>query len=204
MRAPPECLDLTASISEKGTNSGRERLRDMDWLRKDLVYAIRGLRREPGFAAVAIVTLALGIGSATTIFSAIQNILLDPVPLRRRARASSRSRSTTPRMPVRAAGPIYQTPEFLDYQEQSHVFSEVIGGTGDDVLWNNGEGTEQFDGGLRHAEHVPVPAACPALLGRGIVPDDARPGAPPVFVMAYKMWSARFFRDPSILGKCTF
>ena len=59
----------------------------MDWLRKDLVYGIRGLRREPGFTAVAVVTLALGIGSATTIFSAIQNILLDPVPLRRRAKA---------------------------------------------------------------------------------------------------------------------
>ena len=52
----------------------------------------------------------------------------------------------------------YQTPEFLDFQDQSHVFSDVIGGTGDDVLWNNGEGTEQFNARLCHAEHVPVPA----------------------------------------------
>jgi len=52
----------------------------MHWILQDLGYGLRGLRKQPGFALLAILTLALGIGSATTIFSAIQNILLDPFP----------------------------------------------------------------------------------------------------------------------------
>lgn len=171
----------------------------MDWLRKDLVYAIRGLRREPGFAAVAVVTLALGIGSATTIFSAIQNILLDPFPY-----ADAKSVVAVQIHDTSNARPggrtYYQTAEFLDLRDQSHVFSDVIGGTGDDVLWNNGEGTEQFNAGYVTPNTFQF-LQVPALMGRGIVPDDARPGAPPVFVMAYKLWSGRFFRDPSILGR---
>jgi putative ABC transport system permease protein len=94
----------------------------------------------------------------------------------------------------------YQTPEFLDLQQQSRVFSEVIGGTGEDILWNNGEGTEQFNGGYVTPNTFQF-LGVPALIGRGIVPDDARAGAPPVFVMAYKMWTKRFHNDPSILGR---
>ena len=76
----------------------------------------------------------------------------------------------------------------------------MIGGYGGDVLWNSGEGTEQFDAGYVTPNTFQF-LSVPALLGRGIVPEDARPGAPPVFVMAYKLWSGRFFRDPSLLGK---
>ena len=100
----------------------------MHWLWKDLLYGLRGLRRESGFAAVAIVTLALGIGSATTIFSAIQNILLDPFPY-----ADAKSVVAVQIHDTSNARPggrtYYQTAEFLDLKEQSHVFSDVIGGT---------------------------------------------------------------------------
>src|SRR6478672_9550270 len=171
----------------------------MDWLRKDLVYAIRGLRREPGFAAVAVLTLALGIGSATTIFSAIQNILLDPFPyVDARSVVGIQIHDTSNSRP--GGRTFFQAPEFLDLQEQTHVFSEVIGGTGDDVLWNSPDGMEQFTGGFVTPNTFQF-LGVPALLGRGIVPEDARPGAPPVFVMAYKLWVKRFNRDPSILGR---
>src|SRR5690242_15727508 len=149
----------------------------MDWLRKDLVYGLRGLRRQPGFAAVAILTLALGIGSATTIFSAIQNILLDPFPyLDARSVVAILIHDTSSARP--GGRNYFPPPEFLDYQEQSHVFSEVIGGTQDDVLYTSPEGTEQFDGGYV-TPHTFQFLGVPALIGRGIVPDDARPGAPP-------------------------
>src|SRR3954451_9133247 len=118
----------------------------MDWLGKDLVYAVRGLRKQPGFAIVAMVTLALGIGSATTIFSAIQNILLDPFPY---VDASSVvSVQIHDNSNARPGGrTYYQTAEFLDLQQQNHVFSEVIGGSGADVLWTGSEGAERLDGG---------------------------------------------------------
>src|SRR5580765_1223742 len=100
----------------------------MAWLLKDLAYGVRGLRKQPGFTAVAVVTLALGIGSATTIFSAIQNILLDPFPyVDARSVVSIQIRDISN---SRGGGrTFFQAPEFLDFQEQMHVFSEVIGGT---------------------------------------------------------------------------
>src|SRR5207249_12261600 len=94
----------------------------------------------------------------------------------------------------------YPTLEFLEYQELNHVFEEVIGGTFDDVLYNSGEGMEQFLGGYVTPNMFRF-LGVPALLGRGISPDDAKPGVSPVFVMAYKLWVKRFNLDPSILGR---
>jgi putative ABC transport system permease protein len=171
----------------------------MRWVLQDTAYALRGLRNQPGFAALAILTLALGIGSATTIFSGIQNILLDPFPYTDAQRVVAIQIHDTSNS--RPGGRTYfQVPEFLDYQEQNHVFQEVIGGTGDDVLYNSGSGMEQFMGGYVTPNTFQF-LGVPALLGRGILPEDARPGAPPVFVMAYKLWVKRFQQDSSILGK---
>jgi putative ABC transport system permease protein len=171
----------------------------MNWLLQDFAYGARGLRKQPGFTAVAILTLALGIGSATTIFSAIQNILLDPFPYTD-ARAVVAFQIHDNSRPQQGGRSFFQTPEFLDYTEQSHVFQEVIGGTFEDVLWNAGDGVEQFDGGYVTANTFSF-LGVPALLGRGLTSEDANPGAPPVFVMAYKLWVKRFNRDASILGR---
>src|SRR5882724_6635824 len=166
---------------------------------QDLSYGLRGLRNQPAFALMAIVTLALGIGSATTIFSAIQNILLDPFPYTDAQRVVAiQIHDTASGRP--GGRTYYQAPEFLDYQEQNHVFEEVIGGTFLDVLYDNGDGMEQFQGSYVTPNTFRF-LGVPALLGRGIAPDDARPGAPPVFVMAYKLWIKRFNQDRSILGK---
>src|SRR4051794_7857519 len=100
----------------------------MKWLLKDLGYGVRGLRKQPGFTAVAVVTLALGVGSATTIFSAIQNILLDPFPYTdARSVVAIQIHDTTESRP--GGRTYFQTAEFLEFQEQTHVFSEVIGGS---------------------------------------------------------------------------
>src|SRR3954469_762198 len=126
----------------------------MDWLLKDLAYGVRGLRKQPGFTAVAVVTLALGIGSATTIFSAIQNILLDPFPyVDARSVVAIQIHDTSSSRP--GGRNYFRTAEFLDYQEQMHVFSEVIGGSSDDVLWSSGEGMEQFTGGEVEPKNFP-------------------------------------------------
>src|SRR5215470_12743382 len=99
----------------------------MSWILKDIRFGLRGIRKEPGFALLAILTLALGIGSTTTIFSAIQNILLDPFPYTDAHRVVAiQIRDTTSSRP--GGRTFLQVPEFLDYQEQNHVFKEVIGG----------------------------------------------------------------------------
>jgi predicted permease len=166
---------------------------------QDLRYGARMLLKQPGFTLLAVLTLALGIGSTTTIFSAIQNILLDPFPYTDASRVVAiQIHDTSNSRP--GGRTFFQAPEFLDYQDQNHVFEEVIGGTFGDVLYNSGDGTEQFSGGYVTPNTFRF-LGVPAQLGRGITPDDAKPGAPPVFVMAYKLWVKRFNLDPGILGK---
>src|SRR6478672_161297 len=110
---------------------------------QDFRYGLRSIRNQPAFTALAVLTLALGIGAATTIFSVIQNVLLDPFPYKdaNRVVAIRIHEATNPNPFGRTA---LRTPEFLDYVEQNHVFEDVIGGTADDVLMTSGEGTEQL------------------------------------------------------------
>jgi putative ABC transport system permease protein len=99
----------------------------MQTLWQDLRYGVRMLLKNPGFTLLAVLTLALGIGSATTIFSAIHNILLDPFPYTDAQRVVAiQIRDTSSSRP--GGRTWFQTPEFLDYQEQNHVFEDVIGG----------------------------------------------------------------------------
>ncbi len=166
---------------------------------QDLKYGLRIVAKNRGFTAVAVITLALGIGAATTIFSVIDNVLLDPFPYvdAQRIVMVTIHNDADNRPGGRSW---FNDAEFLDYQEQNHVFDEVIGGTGQDVLYNNGEGTEQFDGGYVTGNMFRV-LGVPALLGRALTADDAKPGAPPVFLMSYKLWATRFNLDRSILGR---
>src|SRR4029077_10505121 len=90
--------------------------------------------------------------------------------------------------------------ELLDYAEQNHVFDSVIASQSLDLLYTTGEGTERFEG------YLVTPGTfeffgMPALLGRVMQPADYEPGAPPVFVLRYKVWVSRFNADPSILNK---
>jgi len=167
------------------------------WL--DLRYALRVLGRQPAFCVLAVLTLGLGIGAATTIFSVVQNVLFDPFP------GHNVDRVVTFQIhDVAQARPggrsFFQVPEFLDYQEQIQSFEEVIAGSLEDVLYASGEGTEQFSGGLVTPNNFSL-FGVPPQLGRPLTPEDARPGAPPVFVMSYKMWAGRFGADPGLLGR---
>src|SRR5262249_29518262 len=134
------------------------------------------------------------------IFSAVHNILFDPFPFTdvdRLVMIQIHDNSST-----RPGGRnFFQTAEFLDYQEQNHVFEEVIGGLmGNDVLYDTGNGVEQFNGGYVTPNTFRF-LGVPAQLGRGLLPDDAQPSAQPVFVMSYKLWVRRFGQDPGIVGK---
>ena len=171
----------------------------MNTIFQDLKYGLRVMDKSRGFTAVAVITLALGIGAATTIFSVIDNVLLNPFPYVDAQRIVMITiHNNADNHPGGRSW--FRDPEFLDFQEQNHVFDEVIGGTGQDVLYFNGQGTEQFDGGLVTPNMFQV-LGVPALLGRTLLPDDAKPGAPSVFLMAYKLWATRFNLDPSIVGR---
>jgi predicted permease len=171
----------------------------MHWIWQDVKYGLRGLSKQPGFTSLAILALALGIGAATTIFSVIQNVLLDPFPYTdaNKVVAFQIRDATSPRPGGRS---MFQVPEFLDYEAQAGIFDGVIGGTFEDVLRTTGEGTEQFNGGLVTGNTFSF-LGVPALIGRTLTPEDAKPGAAPVFVMSHKMWLKHFNSDPAILGR---
>ncbi len=166
---------------------------------QDVRYGFRGLVARPGFTVIAILTLALGIGSAAAIFSVIQNVLLDPAPYSDVERiAYVQIRDASRSQP--GGRTAFQVPEFLDYQEQSQVFEDVIGGGFEDALLTTKDGTLQFAAGLVTPNTFRF-LGVPPQLGRGIVDSDAVPGAPPVFVMSHKMWVAQHSMDPGVVGR---
>ena len=165
----------------------------------DVRYGLRSIAAQPGFTALAIVTLALGIGAATTIFSVIQNVLLDPFPYRNADRVIAiRIHDATNPQPF--GRPVLRTPEFLDYVEQTRVIEDAIGGISSDVLMTVNGGTEQVNGGAVTPNMFEFLGVSP-LLGRALNAADGEPGAPPVAVMAHKMWVKYFSGDPAIVGQ---
>src|SRR6266478_1657651 len=171
----------------------------METLGQDVRYALRNLRKTPGFAVVAILTLALGIGASTAIFSVIENILMEPFPYPDAQRYMSVQIHDTERSePGGRAG--FSGPEFLDYVEQNHVFDGVIANDRTDVLYRNGAGTQRFNGNFVTPGTFEF-LGMSALHGRMMQPADYEPGAPPVFVLRYKVWVKSFGADPGIVNK---
>jgi putative ABC transport system permease protein len=166
---------------------------------QDVRYGFRGLVSRPGFTFVAVLTLGLGIGSAAAIFSVIQNVLLDPAPYADVDRiAYVQIRDASRSQPDGRTA--FQTPEFLDYQEQSQVFEDVIGGGFEDALITTKDGTLQFAAGLMTPNTFRF-LGVPPQLGRGLQPSDVEPGATPVFVMSQKMWITQYSKDPGVVGR---
>jgi putative ABC transport system permease protein len=171
----------------------------LDDLGRDVRYALRSLGRSRAFAAVAIVTLGLGIGASTAIFSVIDNVLLEPFPYKDPGRmVFLRIHDTARGEEGDRQG--YTSNELLEFAEQNHVFDGVIAASDDLVLYKQGEGVEQLYG----ADVTPGTfefLGMPALYGRVIQPADYHPGAPPVFVMRHKTWIERFNGDRGVLNK---
>ena len=166
---------------------------------QDLRYGFRSLRKQPAFALLAIAALALGIGAATTIFSVINNVLLDAFPF-----ADARKLAVVsvydPSRGEQAKRGAFSVPEFLELQNENHVFEQMFGTVDVDVLYTGGEGTERFSGAIVTPNTFRV-LGVPPLAGRAIVPEDGRPGASSVFAISYKIWVKRFNRDASVLGR---
>jgi predicted permease len=170
----------------------------MYWIWQDLRYGWRGISKQPAFTALAVIALALGIGAVTAIFTVVDNVLFDPFPYKNTQRVVLITIHD-----VKEGGMgrgWFSIPEFLDYQEQNRVFEEVIGTGYEDVLYASGEGTEHLNGAYVTPNLFRF-LGVPALLGRGIVPEDGKAGAAPVFVMSYKMWRKRYNLDPTMVGR---
>jgi putative ABC transport system permease protein len=163
-----------------------------------LRYAARSIRKSPGFAAVAIVTLALGIGTTTIIFSAVDGILIEPFPYKDADRLTSFYIHDVTRPKENGRGG-FSMPEFMEYREQNHVFEDLMGNSFLDVLYTAHGEMQLFAGAMVTPNMMEFLGIGP-LFGRWITADDARSDAPPIFVMSYRAWNEHFNHDPALVG----
>jgi putative ABC transport system permease protein len=179
----------------------KRRMTILDELRQDLHYAFRALRRSPGFTLTALLTLALGIGANTAIFSVVRGVLLEPLPFPEAGRVvrlwHSNPSTGVPRGPV-------SEPNFLDWRAQSRLTQSMGGfffadgmtgmdltGQGDPLRLSVALVTDGFFETLR----------TPALVGRTLLTEENTPGRDRVVVLSHALWTSRFGGDRSVIGR---
>ncbi len=200
----PEEARVAARRAFGGVEQAKELQRDarsFGWLEdgiRDLAYAVRTLGRTPGFTAVAILTLGLGIGAVTIIYSVLRNVVLDPFPYSRSDRMVNVLLKDASDRILR--GPYFAAPEYLDYLEQTDVFEDVVGTSRDQVQWLSDSGAERLTIAWMTSNGFAF-LGVPPLHGRVFGAADASPGAPPVAVMNYRMWVRLFGADTGVVGR---
>jgi putative ABC transport system permease protein len=169
----------------------------MDTVLQDLRYAFRTLGKNPGFAAVAVLALALGIGANTAIFSVVNAVLLRPLPFpdpdRLMMVLSSNPGKGYPENPV-------SPPDFLDWRAQNRAFEGMA--AFDPSAFNLNEGTEpeRIPGARVSASFLGLVGVKP-ILGRDFLEEEDRDGAEPVVLIAHGLWIRRFGSDSGIVGR---
>ncbi|MEO7724064.1 MAG: ABC transporter permease [Chthoniobacterales bacterium] len=164
----------------------------------DLRYAIRQFTKSPGFTLVAVITLALGIGANSAIFSVIDAVLLRPLPFPNPDRLTM-IWSTAPQRPE-SDREVHSYPDYLDLRSRNHTFTALAAFTGASAIWGKGAGSEDVPGLAATADLFEVLGTRP-LLGRGFARADERDGAAQVVVISHAFWQRRFNGDPNIIGK---
>jgi putative ABC transport system permease protein len=167
----------------------------MDTLVKDIRYAVRVLINGRGVTVIALLALTLGIGANTAIFSIVDGLLLKPLPFPQSDRLFRLYEHSpqSPKTPV-------SYPNYLDWRQQNQTFEDMSIFRGWASNITGAQGPERVQGAMVSASFLQVLKAEP-MLGRTILPEDDKPGAPPVVVICYGLWQSRYAGDPNVLGQ---
>jgi putative ABC transport system permease protein len=171
----------------------------MNGLLQDVRYALRQMRKSPGFTASAVVALALGIGGTTVIFSVVYAALLQPLPYVESQRLVTMHVDDARNRGLKGRNE-FLTTDFLDIQRENHVFDEVIGVHPRDAVLTGTAIPERFDCDLVTANTFSV-LGVPPLYGRTPTVEDVKPDSPRVVVLSYKVFERNFGKDPSAVGR---
>jgi len=167
----------------------------MNAIIQDLKFAIRMLVKSPGFTLVAILTLALGIGANTAIFSVVNAVLLRPLPFK------DSSQLVVMRETYKLVGNVSVSyPDFLDWRQQAHSFSAMA------AIQNrsfNLSGVAQPEniGGYVVSPNLLALLGVQPILGRDFVPSEEKQGTAPVILLSYQLWQSHLGGDPAVLGR---
>jgi predicted permease len=176
----------------------------METLWQDIRFAFRMLIKNPGFSAIAILSLALGIGANTTIFTIVNAVLLHPLPVKDISQLAQVDTIDTKTHVTTAnftkLGMSY--PNCQDYVRQNQVFSGLVCWVGPFPLtWSGGTEPKQVLGQMVSANYFDTLGLNPSL-GRFFLPDeDTKPGGNNVAVLSYNLWVNKFGSDPNVIGK---
>ena len=164
----------------------------------DLRYALRMLIKSPGFSIIAIITLALGIGANSAIFSVINAVLLRPLPFSQPNQLAA-IWASAPQRPGNQHE-VHSYLDFVDLREKNHTFASMTAYTGASMIFGEGDDAADVAGLAATADIFDVLKTQP-LLGRGFNRDDDKPGSARVVVLGYQLWQTRFGGDPKVIGR---
>jgi putative ABC transport system permease protein len=163
-------------------------------LSRDIRFAFRQILRNPGFAAVAVLAVALGVGPNTAIFSVVYATLLAPMPYPNPDQlVMVWSKINGGRNGVSAG-------DYLDWKHQASVFQSLSAFTGESFNLATKDAPEQIRGQRASASWYPMLGE-PMLMGTGFAEDADQPGKDHVMIMAHRTWVRRYGSDPHVIGK---
>ncbi|MGB0036478.1 MAG: ABC transporter permease [Candidatus Acidiferrales bacterium] len=169
----------------------------LETLWADARYGLRMLRKNPGFTTVAILTLALGIGANTAIFSVVNAVLLRPLPFRDPARLTT----VLENKPSQGLEWLYVTPNnFIEWQRRATAFESIAASTGCGFRIGNQTDTHFIPGSCVSSSFLPMLGIHP-VLGRLWTPEEDVTGRDHVVVVSYGLWQSQFGGDPGVIGK---
>jgi putative ABC transport system permease protein len=162
---------------------------------QDIRYGIRSLARNPGFAVIALLTLALGIGANTAIFSVVNAVIIRPLPFADPESIVWVWDTIRPDTPAPTS-----LPEFLDWKEQNKSFEYLAAFQGGNMFLDAGEGTEDVPVGIVTPQMFSLFRVNP-ILGRTFTDEETLPGRFRVAVLGHSLWQTRFGSDPNVVGR---
>lgn len=165
---------------------------------KDIRYALRSLRTHPTFASVAILTIALGIGSVTAIFSVVDAVLIQDLPYDA-PEDLVRIWSTNAERGVERG--FMSPPDIEDFQARNHTMADVAAYAEAELALIDRDGVAVKVTGTWAGENLFQVLGSSAVRGRTLTAGDGAPGAPKVMVLGYEFWQSRFGGDPAIMGQ---
>jgi putative ABC transport system permease protein len=169
----------------------------MEALLSDVRYGLRLVLRKPGVTAVALLTLAFGVGANSAIFSVVNGVLLRPLPYSEPDELVVVWQDHT-----RLEGPATEWPSpdnFFDWRDQNEVFDGMFAFSGWAPTLTDVENPEQLDGMVVSHDAFSL-LGIPPILGRSFLPEDDRAGGPRVVILSHSLWQRRFSGDRSVVG----
>ncbi len=198
-----EVMGELDSVHPLRATTARERLprgEAMPGVWRDLRYAARGMRKNPVFVTFAVLTLALGIGANTTVFTVLNTLILNPLPVRNPGQLAGIAGSEVDGSKARTPFPI-SYPDLKDYQAQNAVFESLAGYTSPrGVTRQEANATDVMFAEVVTGNYFPTLGITPAA-GRFFAPEEDVPGGPAVAVINYATWQMRFGGEPDIVGR---